>query len=132
MPFEKGKRHPNQGGKRTAAGRKSNQQKATEAEATRIVQETLAACFGELIELAKKVCRGVKRRKHNSKTGETYYETEYDTATLRFLIERFIPPAKTTMDMNVNSPDEDYRKIQEKIQEARRLVEERRNAARDR
>jgi hypothetical protein len=55
-----------------------------------------------------------------------------NTATLRFLIERFIPPAKTTIDLNVNSPDEDYRKIQEKAQEARRLAEERRAAERRR
>jgi hypothetical protein len=37
------------------------------------------------------------RRKHHPKTGEIYYEREYDTASLRFLIERFIPPAKTAI-----------------------------------
>jgi hypothetical protein len=88
-----------------------------ELEATRIAREKLVACFGELIELALKVCMGIKRKKFypkgHPKEGKEYVEIEYDTATLRFLLERFIPPAKTAMDLNVNSPEEFDRAIEQ-------------------
>ena len=96
-----------------------------ELEATRIAREKLAACFGELMELALKVCMGIKRkkfypshiledrRKVNPKAKNFYYEIEYDAATFRFLLERFIPPAKTAMDLNVNSPEEFDRAIEQ-------------------
>jgi hypothetical protein len=43
--------------------------------------------------------------KHHPKTAAVYYEREYDTASLRFLIERFIPAAKTATDLNFNGPE---------------------------
>lgn len=96
-----------------------------ELEATRIAREKLVACLGELMELALKVCKGVKRmkfypihiledrRKTNPKARDFYFEIEYDPAMIRFLLERFIPPAKTAMDLNVNSPEEFDRAIEQ-------------------
>ena len=107
-----------------------------ELEATRIAREKLAACLGELMELALKVCMGIKRKKFypahylaeflkqnpKSKIRQLiYYEIEYDTATLRFLLERFIPPAKTAMDLNVNSPEEFDRAIEQAKERAFRI-----------
>jgi hypothetical protein len=60
--------------------------------------------------------------KHHPKTGEVYYETEYDTASLRFLIERFIPPAKTAMDLNVIGPEKYFQAIEKAKREATALV----------
>jgi hypothetical protein len=48
---------------------------------------------------------------------QTPTEIEYDTATLRFLLERFIPPGKTAMDLNVNSPEEFDRAIEQAREE---------------
>jgi hypothetical protein len=33
-----------------------------------------------------------------------------------------LPPAKTAVDVNLNSPDEDFRKIHEEIEEAKRWL----------
>jgi hypothetical protein len=113
MGFQKDNKLSPGGKKGNKGGRPSNQVKANEEEAKRLFRERLAASFEELLTLAKKVCRGVKRRKYCPKTEQVYYEMEYDTATLRFLIERFIPPAKTAMDLNVrDTPEEWYRAIQ--------------------
>jgi hypothetical protein len=90
---------------RRTQGRKSNQVKANEAEAIRVFRDELAAHFQEFLALMKKLCKGVRRPKHHPKAGEVYYEREYDTASLRFLIERFIPPAKTARDLNFNGPE---------------------------
>jgi hypothetical protein len=94
-------------------------------EATRIAREKLVACLGELMELALKVCMGIKRKKFyplhileqrlktNPKARDYYFEIEYDPAMIRFLLERFIPPAKTAMDLNVKSPEEFDRAIEQ-------------------
>ena len=104
----------------TKVTRKQISEMKDELEATRIAREKLAAYFGELMELALKVCMGIKRkkfypphiledrRKADPKARHFYYEIEYHTATLRFLLERFIPPAKTAMDLNVNSLEEEF------------------------
>ena len=115
MKFQDGNKL-GKGGKRAGAGRKSNQVKANEAEAIRIFREKLAGNFSEFFRLCKKLCKGVKRKKFypkgHPKEGDEYIEMEYDTATLRFLIERFVPPAKTAMDLNVrDTPEEWYRAI---------------------
>ena len=104
---------------------KSNQVKVNEAEAIRIAREMLAECLGDLLELAIKLCKGVRRMKFypahilelrlkdNPKARKFYYEIEYDSAMIRFLIERFIPPAKTAMDLNVKTLEEFYRDIEQ-------------------
>jgi hypothetical protein len=62
-------------------------------EATRIAREKMAACLGELMELALKLCKGIERKKFypkgHPKEGQEYTEIEHDTAMLRFLLERF-------------------------------------------
>ena len=73
-----------------------------------------------LIQLATKLCMGVKRCKFHPKTGKIYWEIEHDTATLRFLLEWFLQLAK--VNVNLNSPDEHYAKIQKEIQEAKRFL----------
>jgi hypothetical protein len=113
MKFQNGNKLSRGGKKGNKGGRPTNQQKANEAEAIRIAREMLAACFGELIELAKKVCKGVKVRKHHPRTGVIYYEKEYDTATLRFLIDRFIPAARQSLDVTMGTPEEFYQAIAE-------------------
>jgi hypothetical protein len=64
---------------------------------------------------AKKLIKGVKRKKFYPKehkwAGRAYYEVEHDSATLRFLIERFFPPAKVSMDINMKSGFEKLIKI---------------------
>jgi hypothetical protein len=70
MKFQKGHKFA-KGGARPGAGRKSNQVKANEAEATRIARERLAEIFGELMEVALKVCMGLKVRKHHPRPGQS-------------------------------------------------------------
>jgi hypothetical protein len=80
--------------------------------------------------LAMKVCKGIKRKKFYPKehpmAGRVYYEKEYDTATLRFLIERFIPPAKQALDINVKSG---FEKLIEDLEEQERKEAEERGKA---
>ena len=113
--------------KRRAGGMKATDAEGDELEleATRIAREMLAACLGELMELALKICMGIKRKrfypphilelrlKDDPKARKFYYEIEYDSAMIRFLIERFIPPAKTAMDLNVKTLEEFYRAIEQ-------------------
>jgi hypothetical protein len=110
------------GGKRPGSGRKSKQVIANEAEAIKIFREKLAGHFEEFFRLAKKLCKGVRRRHYNAKTGEVWYEREYDTATLRFLIDRFIPAAKTTQDLNVNGPEKYLQAVEKAKRDEKALV----------
>ena len=108
MPFVSHDPRSGKGGKRPGAGAKSKQVIADRALATKMAEARIAESFGELIKLAMKVCRGIRRKKfypkdHPTKPSHVYYEIEYDTATLRFLIERFLPPAKQTLDINIKS-----------------------------
>ena len=52
--------------------RSLNHSLANEAETIRIFRDELAAHFQELFALMKKLCKGVKVRKHHPKTGEVY------------------------------------------------------------
>jgi hypothetical protein len=107
--------------KNRRGGRKTKARKIAEAEAIREFREELAGDLHEFFLLAKKLCKGVRRRKYSPK-GEVYYETEYDTSMLRFLIERFIPPAKTTMDLNVNGPEKYLQAIEKAKRDEKALV----------
>ncbi len=122
MKFEKGNKLAN-GGKRPGAGRKSNQVVANEAEATRIAKELLAQGLGEVLAVLKKLCKGVKRmkfyplhilesrRKDKPKCRDYYFEIEYDAASIRFWLDRFVPAARQGIDINVDSPEEFYRAL---------------------
>jgi hypothetical protein len=90
MKFQKGHKLA-KGGARPSAGRKSNQVKANEAEATRIAKERMARTIGKILDLAEKLCTGVKRKKFRPKTGEKYYEIEYDSAMFGFGLSGLCP-----------------------------------------
>src|SRR6266481_7240568 len=51
------------GGARPGAGRKSKQFIANRAEAIKIAEEKLNQIFGDLMGVAEKVCKGLKRKK---------------------------------------------------------------------
>lgn len=117
------------GGARPGAGRKSKQAIADEARASEIARQMLAKSIGEVIDLAKKLCKGVKVRKfypaNHKKAGQQYYDIEYDSAMIRFWIERFVPAARQGIDVNINSPDERFRFIEAaKRAKAERLANE--------
>ena len=82
-------------------------------EATRMAREKMAACLGELMEVALKICMGIERKrfypKGHPKEGQEYTEIEHDTAMLRFLLERF----------NVDSLEELQRAIEQARERAR-------------
>jgi hypothetical protein len=120
MPFQKGNKLA-KGGKRKDAGRKSNQVKANEAEAIRIFRKRLAGSFGKLMDTAERLAKGIKRRRVDSE-GRVYYETEYDTGMLKFLIERFIPTARQGTDLAVGTPEEFYQAIQQAKRDEKALV----------
>jgi hypothetical protein len=101
--------------------------------AMEIAKEWLAKNFGELLDHAKKLIKGVKRKKFYPKehpwAGRAYYEVEYDSAMLRFLIERFFPPAKQTLDVNMKSGFEKL--IADLEEEERREAEEKAKAEKE-
>jgi hypothetical protein len=127
MKFQKGHKLA-KGGARPGAGRKSKQFIANRAEAIKIAEEKLNQIFGDLMGVAEKVCKGLKRKKFypphiveillkdvpkNKRKSVArkcfYWETEYDTATLRFLFERYIAPARQGIDISLDSPEEFWR-----------------------
>jgi hypothetical protein len=125
------------GGARPGAGRPSKQVIADEARATEIAKEMLARGLAPVIAKMKKLCLGVRRKKWipfahyeemaktNPKLKRFYWEVEYDTALLRFYIERFVAPARQGIDVHVDSPEKFY----QALEEAERLEAERRRAS---
>lgn len=75
--------------------------------ATKLAEEKLSKGFGDLLKTAFKLAHGIKRKKfypkEHPKAGRVYYEKEYDSAMIRFLIERYVPPAKVSVDVNLTS-----------------------------
>ena len=61
-----------------------------------------------VIGAGKKIATGVRRRKHNPKTGMVYYEIEYDGGMIRHWIDKFVPDAAKTLGINVNNGLEDF------------------------
>jgi hypothetical protein len=51
------------------------------------------------------------RRKANPKASNFYFEIEYDTATLRFLLERYLAAARQGIDISVDSPEVFWRAL---------------------
>jgi hypothetical protein len=104
------------GGARPGAGRKSKQVIADEARAGEIAKQVLVRGLGEIIAVMRKVAKGVRRKRfyptHHKQAGKVYYETEYDTATIRFWIERFLPAPRQGVDIAVDSPEEFYRALE--------------------
>jgi hypothetical protein len=132
MKFQRGHKLA-KGGARPGAGRKSKQVVADRALAVKLAEERISRIFGDLIKVAEKVIKGIKRKKFYPKehkwAGRVYYERDYDSATLRFLIERFFPPAKTTMDVNMNLGFEKL--IADLEEEERREAEEKAKAEKE-
>jgi len=72
---------------------------------------------------------GVKKYKFDSKgnpikhpeTSKNYYEIEYDTASIRFWIERFVPASKQTTALD---PDSSPELFFQPLEDARRKKEE--------
>ena len=113
MPFQKGNKLSPGGKKGNKGGRPSKEKLALMAEMKQTVEEYLVKHVGPVLEAALKISTGVKRRKYNPKTGQVYYEIEYDGAMIRDWISKFVPPAKISMDVTHGTPEEFYRAIAE-------------------
>jgi hypothetical protein len=96
------------GGARRGAGRLSREKKAIRIEVKRLVELELERHVMAVIGAGKKIATGVRRRKHNPKTGKVYYEIEYDGAMIRAWIDKFAPDAAKTLGINVNNGLEDF------------------------
>ena len=98
--------------KRRAGGRPTNQELGIREEVKRLVELELEKHVMAVIGAGSKIATGVKRRKHNPKTGKVYYEIEYDGAMIRHWIDKFVPDAAKTLGVNVNTgPEEFYRAL---------------------
>jgi hypothetical protein len=113
MPFEKRNKLSPGGKKGNKGGRPSKDELAIREEVKRLVRVELEKHVMAVIGAGKKIATGVKRRKHNPKTGQVYYETEYDGAMIRHWIDKFVPDAAKALDIAVGTPEEFYRAIQE-------------------
>jgi len=88
MRFQFGHKYA-KGGKRAGAGRPSEEKRKLMAEA---VTQWLDKNLKPILTTAELVAiKGVKRRKVHPKSGRIWYEREYDTATLRALLDRVSP-----------------------------------------
>ena len=89
------------GGEREGAGRPSKEKLRIREEVKRLVELELDKHVMAVIGAGRKIATGVKRRKHNPKTGKVYYEIEYDGAMIRHWIDKFVPDAAKTLGINI-------------------------------
>ena len=97
--------------------------------------QLLARHLMPVIDTMLKLCKGVRRlkfyplhvleerRKTNPKARSWYHEIEYDSAMIRFWIERFVPAARQGIDLALGSPEEFYLAIQKAKREAQEAQE---------
>ena len=80
------------GGKRPGAGRPSKYDEELRARAVKRIEAKLERRLDAALKTYDLVAaKGVLRKRFNPKTGEVYFEREYDTATLRHWIDKFLP-----------------------------------------
>jgi macrodomain Ter protein organizer (MatP/YcbG family) len=101
--FQKGNKLSPGGKTGNKGGRPSKEKLVIIAEMKRMVEEHLSKHVGAVLEVALKLATGVKRKKFHSKTGKPYYEKEYDSAMIRWWLDKFVPDAAKTLDVNINS-----------------------------
>jgi len=87
--FSKGGVKGNKGGGRDSAKRKEVKRMVAEQ-----VKEFIEKQVRPVLGVYKKIALGVKRKRFNPKTGEPYYETEYDSATVRDWVSKFVPSVR--------------------------------------
>src|SRR6266436_4091185 len=104
MGFQKGNKLSPGGKKGNKGGRPSKEKLKIREEVERLVELELEKHVMAVIGAGRKIATGVKRRKHNPKTGKVYYEIEYDGAMIRHWIDKFVPDAAKTLGINVDSP----------------------------
>jgi hypothetical protein len=109
--FQKGNKLSPGGKKGNKGGRPSKEKLEIREEVKRLVQLELEKHAMAVIGAGRKIATGVKRRKHNPKTGKVYYEIEYDGAMIRHWIDKFIPDAAKTLGINIEGPEEFYRAL---------------------
>jgi hypothetical protein len=76
----------NRGGGRDSAKRKEVKRMVAEE-----VKEFIEREVRPVLAVYKKIAMGVKRKRFNPKTGKPYFETEYDPATVRDWVAKFVP-----------------------------------------
>ncbi len=84
--FSKGGVKGNKGGGRDSAKRKEVKRMVAE-EVKSFIEKEVRPVLG----VYKKIAMGVKRKKFNPKTGDAYFETEYDPPTVRDWVNKFVP-----------------------------------------
>jgi len=108
--FKKGNREATKR-KRRGGGRPTNRELGIREEVKRLVELELQKHVMAVIGAGRKIATGVKRRKHNPKTGDVYFEIEFDGAMIRHWIDKFVPDASKTLDINVDGPEEFWRAL---------------------
>jgi hypothetical protein len=84
--FSKGGVKGNKGGGRDSAKRKEVKRMVAEQ-----VKEFIEKEVRPVLGVYKKIALGVKRKRFHPKTGEKYFEIEYDPATVRDWVAKFVP-----------------------------------------
>lgn len=94
MPFQKGKRHPNQGGKR-GGGRPSKHKKEVKVEAAKLAQAFIEAHVKPVLEAYSQLAAGRKVNHYSTEDGRLLWtEVEVDSPTLRHYIDKLVPSPK--------------------------------------
>src|SRR6266436_9176855 len=104
MGFQKGNKLSPGGKKGNKGGRPSKEKLKIREEVKRLVELELEKHVMAVIGAGRKIATGVRRRKHNPKTGKAYYEIEYDGAMIRHWIDKFAPDARLGIDISLDSP----------------------------
>jgi hypothetical protein len=84
--FSKGGVKGNKGGGRDSAKRKEVKRMVAEQ-----VKEFIEKEVRPVLGVYKTIAMGVKRKKFHPKTGDVFYEIEYDPATVRDWVAKFVP-----------------------------------------
>jgi hypothetical protein len=110
MKFQRGNKLGKGGKRNPPGGRPSKDQLAIREEVKRRVQLELEKHVMAIIGAGRKIATGVKRKKFTAKgepiidpeTGKQYFEIEYDGATIRSWVDKFVADAAKDLNLNVN------------------------------
>ena len=99
MKFQKGNKAAKGGRRNPPGGRPTNQERAAKKAAADRARERIETEVDEVMDEYLRLAKGGKIKKNSS------------PQTVRHCVERWLPPARHAVDINVNGPEEFYRAL---------------------
>jgi hypothetical protein len=111
-PFEKGHKLAKGGRRNPPGGRPTKEQQEIHKAAKEIAQEYIETHIKPLMETYIGLAAGKVVTRRTPK-GEKKFKLSVDPSTTRDAVGKLLPDAKQVIDLNISSPEDFYRDIQE-------------------